>query len=233
MTENIFGAQTTHVLAKFTVWLRGGSSLRSHFAGHCLLPKGKGANACAARTPESGGPGGVCRHSSGPSGFSQHSRRGSGSRSAQPRGDRLHRHRRRRPQRPRRLLKSPRMPRCSQFSEDRKEPSADLMGCGAPISPQCRSAPRKLGDTARAENWRNPEGASSLGHLSASFLSYSPFWGCSFVTPPISAPNSPRVTCEGISTVSEAPFRAGSREGGQVAGSCAATFERERGAGWS
>ena len=63
-----------------------------------------------------------------------------------------------------RLLKYPRMPRCSQFSEDRQEPSADLMGCGAPISPQCRSAPRKLGDIARAENWRNPEGVSSLGH---------------------------------------------------------------------
>ena len=46
-----------------------------------------------------------------------------------------------------------------------------------PISPQCRSAPRKLGDIARAENWRNPEGVSSLGHLSASFLSYSPFLG--------------------------------------------------------
>ena len=63
-----------------------------------------------------------------------------------------------------RLLKYPRMPRCSQFSEDRQEPSEDLMGCGAPISPQCRSAPRKLGDKARAENWRNPEGVSSLGH---------------------------------------------------------------------
>ena len=49
---------------------------------------------------------------------------------------------------------------------------------------------------------RNPEGVSSLGQLWASFLSYSPVWGCSFVTPPISAPNSPRVTCEGISTVS-------------------------------
>ena len=51
------------------------------------------------------------------------------------------------------------------------------MGCGVPISPQCRSATGKLGDIARAENWRNPEGVSSLGHLSASFLSYSPFLG--------------------------------------------------------
>ena len=59
------------------------------------------------------------------------------------------------------------MPRCSQFSEDRKEPSAE----------RSRSATGKLGDIARAENWRNPEGVSSLGHLSTSFLSYSPFLG--------------------------------------------------------
>jgi hypothetical protein len=48
------------------------------------------------------------------------------------------------------------------------------MGCGVPISPQRRSAAAKLGDTARAANWRNPGGkkgshpflgASSLGHL--------------------------------------------------------------------
>jgi hypothetical protein len=45
------------------------------------------------------------------------------------------------------------------------------------ISPQCRSPTRKLGDIARAENRRNPEGVSSLGHLSASCLSYSPFFG--------------------------------------------------------
>ena len=38
------------------------------------------------------------------------------------------------------------------------------MGCGVPISPQCRCATDKLGDIARAENWRNPEGVSSLGH---------------------------------------------------------------------
>ena len=42
------------------------------------------------------------------------------------------------------------MPRCSQFSEDRKEPSAE----------RSRSATRKLGDKARAENCRNPEGVS-------------------------------------------------------------------------
>ena len=63
------------------------------------------------------------------------------------------------------------MPRCRQFSEDRKEPSAG----------RSRSATGKLGDTARAENWRNPEGVSSLGHLSASLLSHSPVRGCSFI----------------------------------------------------
>jgi hypothetical protein len=51
---------------------------------------------------------------------------------------------------------------------------ADAMGCGVPISPQSRSATGKLGDTAIAENWRNPGGkkgshpflgASFLGHL--------------------------------------------------------------------
>jgi hypothetical protein len=64
----------------------------------------------------------------------------------------------------RRLLKNPRMPRCCQFSEDRKEPSAG----------RSRGATDQLGDIARAENWRNPEGVSSLGHLSASLLSHSP-----------------------------------------------------------
>ena len=63
------------------------------------------------------------------------------------------------------LLRNPRMSRCCQFSEDRKEPSAG----------RSRSATDKLGDMARAENWRNPEGVSSLGHLSASLLSHSPF----------------------------------------------------------
>ncbi len=47
------------------------------------------------------------------------------------------------------------------------------MGCGVPISPQCRSATDKLGDIARPENWRNLGGkkgshpflgVSSLGH---------------------------------------------------------------------
>jgi hypothetical protein len=53
----------------------------------------------------------------------------------------------------RRLLENPHMSRCCQFSEDRKEPSAG----------HSRSATDKLGDIARAENWRNPEGMSSLG----------------------------------------------------------------------
>ena len=46
---------------------------------------------------------------------------------------------------------NPRMSRYCQFSEDRQEPSAG----------RSRSATDKLGGTARAENWRNPEGASS------------------------------------------------------------------------
>ena len=71
---------------------------------------------------------------------------------------------------PRRLLKNPHISRCCQFSEDRKEPSAG----------RSRSATDKLGDIARAENWRNPKGVCSLGHLSASLLSHSPFTGCSF-----------------------------------------------------
>ena len=54
-----------------------------------------------------------------------------------------------------RLLKNSRMPRCCQFSEDRKEPSVG----------RSRSATDKLGDTARAEKWRNPEGANPLGML--------------------------------------------------------------------
>jgi hypothetical protein len=99
---------------------------------------------------------------------------------------------------PRRLLKNSRMPRCCQFSGDRKEPSAG----------RSRSATDKLGDTVRAEKWRHPGGkkgshpflgANSLGHLSASLLSYSPFRGCSFVAPPISTPKSSRVTCVSFS----------------------------------
>jgi hypothetical protein len=81
------------------------------------------------------------------------------------------------------------MPRCCQFSEDRQEPSAG----------RSRSATDKLGDIARAENLRNPEGVSSLEHLSVSLLSHSPFRGYSFVAPPISVPNSSRVTCMGNS----------------------------------
>ena len=46
---------------------------------------------------------------------------------------------------------NPRMSRCCQFSEDRKEPSGG----------RSRSATDKLGDIARAENWRNPKGVSS------------------------------------------------------------------------
>ena len=53
----------------------------------------------------------------------------------------------------RRLLKNPRMPRCRQFSEDRKEPSAG----------RSRSATDKLGETARAENWRTPGGREFFG----------------------------------------------------------------------
>jgi hypothetical protein len=37
------------------------------------------------------------------------------------------------------------------------------MGCGVPISPQCRSATDELGDVARAENWRNPGGRELFG----------------------------------------------------------------------
>ena len=121
---------------------------------------------------------------------------------------------------PRRLLKNSRMPRCCQFSEDRKEPSAGLMGLRGPHLPASRSATDKLGDTARAEKWRNPGGkkgshpflgANSLGHHGrvrgpfpswASLLSYSPLRGCSFVAPPISTPKSSRVTCVSFSTVS-------------------------------
>ena len=89
------------------------------------------------------------------------------------------------------------MPRCCQLSEDRKEPSAG----------RSRSATDQLGDVARAENWRNPEDVSSLGHHGrvrgpfpsrASLLSHSPFRGCSFVPPPICAPKISRVTCAGF-----------------------------------
>jgi hypothetical protein len=69
------------------------------------------------------------------------------------------------------------MPRCGQFAEDRTEPSAGLMGLRGPHLPASRSATDEVGDTARADNWRNPEGVSALGHLSASLLSHSPFLG--------------------------------------------------------
>ena len=52
------------------------------------------------------------------------------------------------------------MSRCCQFSEDRKKPSAGLMGLRGPHLPASGSATDKLGDIARAENWRNPEGVS-------------------------------------------------------------------------
>ena len=92
-------------------------------------------------------------------------------------------------------MKSSRMPRCCQFSEDRKEPSAGLMGLRGSHLPASRSATDKLGDTARSEKWRHPGGkkgshpflgANSLGHHGrvrgpfpswASLLSYSPFMG--------------------------------------------------------
>ena len=51
------------------------------------------------------------------------------------------------------------------------------MGLRGPHLPASRGATEKLGDAARAENWRNPEGANSLGHLSASLLSHSPSTG--------------------------------------------------------
>jgi hypothetical protein len=53
------------------------------------------------------------------------------------------------------------------FSEDRKEPSAGLMGCAAP---QSRGATDQLGDMARAENWRNLGGKKG----SHPFLGVSP-----------------------------------------------------------
>ena len=59
------------------------------------------------------------------------------------------------------------MPRCCQFSEDRKEPSAGLMGLRGPHLPASRGATDKLGDTARAENWRNPEGADMRGFFNS------------------------------------------------------------------
>ncbi len=96
------------------------------------------------------------------------------------------------------------MPRCGQFSEDRKEPSAGLMGLRGPHLPASRSATDKAGDAARADNWRNPEGVSAVGHLSASLLSHSPsFWGCSFVPQPMSASKVSRVTWLSFSTVSQ------------------------------
>ena len=71
----------------------------------------------------------------------------------------------------------------------------------------------KLGDIARAENWRNPEGVSSSGGISRRRSSVTaPFLGCSFVPPPISAPHSSRVTCVGISTVSQAKRSDGRRQ---------------------
>jgi hypothetical protein len=122
------------------------------------------------------------------------------------------------------------MPRCSQFWEDGKEPSAGLMGLRGPHLPASCGAREKLGDTARAENWRNPGGANSLGPLSASHLSHSPssgmllrpstdrrpkelardmrgffnslLRGCSFVASQRSAPKNSRVRCVGFSTVS-------------------------------
>jgi hypothetical protein len=64
--------------------------------------------------------------------------------------------------------------RSSQFWGDRKELGAGLMGLRGPHLPASRGATEKLGNTARAENWRNPEGANSLGHLSAALLSQNP-----------------------------------------------------------
>jgi hypothetical protein len=69
---------------------------------------------------------------------------------------------------PRRLLRDPRMPRCCQFWEDRKEPSAGLMGLQGPHLPASRGATDKLGDAARAENWRNPGVRTCVGFSAVS-----------------------------------------------------------------
>ena len=122
--------------------------------------------------------------------------------------------------RPSRLLKNPPMPRCCEFSEDRQEPNAGLMGCGSPISPHQAAAPRtslgtprgsKIGDAPVGRKGPTPFWARVLlGHLGrargpfpsrASLLSHSPVQGCSFVAPPIFAPKNSRVTCVGSSTV--------------------------------
>ena len=93
-------------------------------------------------------------------------------------------------------------PRCCQFSEDRQEPSAGLMGLRGPHLPASRSATDKLGDTARAEKWRNPGGkkgstpsrrelfgAPWKGEGPLPLMGVAPqlqplLRGCSFVAPP-------------------------------------------------
>jgi hypothetical protein len=75
------------------------------------------------------------------------------------------------------------------------------MGLRGPHFPASRGATEKLGDAARAENWRNPEGANSLGRLSASFLS-QPLMGMLLRSATDICPKSSRVTCVGFSTVS-------------------------------
>ena len=51
------------------------------------------------------------------------------------------------------------------------------MGLRGPHLPASRGATDKLGDTTRAENWRNPEGANSLGASLGVALSHSPLTG--------------------------------------------------------
>ena len=51
------------------------------------------------------------------------------------------------------------------------------MGLRGPHLPASRSATDKLGDTARAENWRNPEGANMRGFFNSLLGEYDHFLG--------------------------------------------------------
>ena len=122
--------------------------------------------------------------------------------------------------RPSRLLKNPPMPRCCEFSEDRQEPNAGLMGCGSPISPHQAAAPRtslgtprgsKIGARPGGKKGSHPFlGASSFGApwkgegplpLTGVAPQSQPRSGMLLVAPPIFAPKNSRVTCVGSSTV--------------------------------
>ena len=65
----------------------------------------------------------------------------------------------------RRLLKNPRVPRCCQFCEDCKEPSAGLMGLRGPISPQAVALRRSLA-TPRGPKIGATRGARTLWGIS-------------------------------------------------------------------